>query len=149
MGYGERITQRLDPVSNSWPYAVGQGCLGLECRMEDSATQELVSFLDDAPARAQCQAERAFLRHLEGGCQVAVGVVSENVAGGEVKLSGSVWNENGSVCETAEAQGGSAVVGKALAAALTAQAEANGNGQVISRVADPLRRALPVTEGAI
>ncbi|KAB2909909.1 MAG: hydroxymethylbilane synthase [Ignavibacteriaceae bacterium] len=52
--------------------AVGQGALGLQTRAEDSATIEIVKSLHDKLIFAAVSAERAFLRELEGGCQVPI-----------------------------------------------------------------------------
>jgi hydroxymethylbilane synthase len=52
--------------------AVAQGILAVECRADDARTVELLSVLDHAPSRAAALAERAFLRRLEGGCQVPI-----------------------------------------------------------------------------
>ena len=61
--------------------AVGQGALAIEARTEDTETRRLVDFLRD-DAMADCGlAERSFLKTVEGGCQVPVGVYA--VAEGE------------------------------------------------------------------
>jgi hydroxymethylbilane synthase len=52
--------------------AVSQGALGLEVRMADGRTRELIAFLDDPVTHAAVQAERGFLARLEGGCVVPV-----------------------------------------------------------------------------
>jgi hydroxymethylbilane synthase len=55
-------------------HAVGQGALGIECRTGDEAILHLLSVLSHATTTSRCLAERAFLRELEGGCQVPIGV---------------------------------------------------------------------------
>ena len=55
-------------------HAVGQGALGIECRTSDPEILELLKVLEDTETRDRCYAERAFLRQLEGGCQVPIGV---------------------------------------------------------------------------
>ncbi|MBS0286418.1 MAG: hydroxymethylbilane synthase [Proteobacteria bacterium] len=52
--------------------AVGQGALGIECRLDDNKTRELLAFLDHAPTRAAVEAERAMNAALGGNCQVPV-----------------------------------------------------------------------------
>ncbi len=49
---------------------MGQGALGIETRGDDETTNELVRVLDDPLSRVAVTAERAFLKRLEGGCQV-------------------------------------------------------------------------------
>jgi len=67
LGLESRITERLDPKI-SLP-AVGQGVIGVECRVADSRTRRLLHALEDAPTRATIEAERAFARRLGGSCQ--------------------------------------------------------------------------------
>lgn len=70
LGFGDRVSQVLG--GSDWLPAVGQGALGIICRANDADTQSVLAMLnDDATARA-VQAERAFLRELEGGCQVPI-----------------------------------------------------------------------------
>jgi len=76
--------------------AVGQGALGIECRSNDSTAKELLQFLDDAPTRQACLAERALLRTLGGGCQVPIGAYAEN-ADGRLRLTAVVARPDGSL----------------------------------------------------
>jgi len=57
-------------------HAVGQGALGIECRDGDVKVLEILKVLEHQPSRDRCLAERSFLRELEGGCQVPIGVNS-------------------------------------------------------------------------
>jgi hydroxymethylbilane synthase len=52
--------------------AVGQGALGLEARRGDPAILALLQPLEDEDTRVTVEAERAFLRKLEGGCQLPI-----------------------------------------------------------------------------
>ncbi len=52
--------------------AVGQGALGIECRTDRKDILELLAPMEHAPTRSCVTAERAFLRRLEGGCQVPI-----------------------------------------------------------------------------
>ncbi len=52
--------------------AVGQGALALEVREDDARINELLSQLDHLSTRKCVEAERAFMRTLEGGCQVPI-----------------------------------------------------------------------------
>jgi hydroxymethylbilane synthase len=72
LGMGDRIHQVL-PVEISL-YAVGQGALGIECRADDTEVLSLLKAIEHIPTRDRVLAERAFLRELEGGCQVPIGV---------------------------------------------------------------------------
>lgn len=79
LGFTERISAAIEP-SEMLP-AVGQGALGIETRVDDALTIELLAALDHAQTRRACIAERALLRELGGGCQVPIAahaVVNEN-----------------------------------------------------------------------
>ncbi len=51
----------------------GQGALAVECRAEDAHILEALAAIDDRSARADLEAERAFLAELGGGCTLPVG----------------------------------------------------------------------------
>ena len=68
----ERI-QQVVPADVSL-HAVGQGALGIECRSGDEDILTVIKTLEHIPTAQRCYAERAFLRELEGGCQVPIGV---------------------------------------------------------------------------
>lgn len=70
LGFTDVVTELLD-VDFSIP-AIGQGALGLECRLDDQATIEALSFLNHADTAAAVAAERALLKRCEGGCQVPI-----------------------------------------------------------------------------
>lgn len=71
MGWQDVITEYLDP--HEFIPAVGQGALGIEIRENDTFMFELVSRIHDESTAVAVQAERSFLRELEGGCQVPIG----------------------------------------------------------------------------
>jgi len=50
--------------------------LGLEVRHDDEQTIGLIDFLNDEESEVTVKAERAFLKELEGGCQVPVAALS-------------------------------------------------------------------------
>lgn len=53
--------------------AMGQAALGVECK-KGSETESLLQFLNDSQAAFETACERAFVRTLNGGCQVPIGV---------------------------------------------------------------------------
>lgn len=75
-------------------HAVGQGALGIEIRDGDPEVLEVIKVLEHAPTRDRCLAERAFLRELEGGCQVPIGVNTE-IVGDQLTLTGLVASLDG------------------------------------------------------
>ncbi|MGC8652930.1 MAG: hydroxymethylbilane synthase [Candidatus Kryptoniota bacterium] len=54
--------------------AVGQGIIAVEARYEDDEIRGLLANYNSRESEIAALAERAFLRHLEGGCQVPIGV---------------------------------------------------------------------------
>ena len=75
--------------------AVAQGALGVEIRSDDDGMREVLKPLHHAPTAAAILAERAFLRGLEGGCQVPIGAFAE-VNDGRLRLSGMLASLDGS-----------------------------------------------------
>lgn len=80
LGMSDRIDRVLTTEVSL--YAVGQGALGIECRADDADVLSLLKAIEHIPTRDRTLAERAFLRELEGGCQVPIGVstkLDENI----------------------------------------------------------------------
>ncbi|MBD2016822.1 hydroxymethylbilane synthase [Microcoleus sp. FACHB-53] len=75
-------------------HAVGQGALGIECREDDAEVLQLLKALEHIPTAQRCYAERAFLRELEGGCQVPIGV-NTILEGEQLTLTGIVASVDG------------------------------------------------------
>lgn len=69
--------------------AVGQGAIAVEVRASDADALALVRAIDDAPARASVEAERAFLRRLGGGCRLPVGAYA-HIEDGVLILHGMI-----------------------------------------------------------
>jgi hydroxymethylbilane synthase len=94
LGLGERISQ-LIPFEIMLP-AVGQGAVAIEIRGDDDRTARAVAKLSHQPTRICITAERAFLRRLEGGCQVPIGAHAM-LNGDTVVLEGIVGSLDGTV----------------------------------------------------
>jgi hydroxymethylbilane synthase len=75
-------------------HAVGQGALGIECREGDTEILKIIKVLEHTPTAQRCHAERAFLRELEGGCQVPIGV-NTKIEGEQLTLTGMVASLDG------------------------------------------------------
>lgn len=69
-----RIASFIEPEV-SLP-AVGQGAVGIECRLDDMQTIELLKPLEHHKTRQRVTAERAMNLALQGGCQVPIGSYS-------------------------------------------------------------------------
>lgn len=74
--------------------AVGQGAMAVEIREEDLELKEILKVLNDEETEICATAERAFLRSLEGGCQVPIGA-NAVLQNGEIHLEGFVGSLNG------------------------------------------------------
>ena len=93
LGFERRIRSIL-PRSVMLP-AVGQGALAIECRAGDAAILSAIEFLRDAGMTTAAQAERAFLRRVEGGCQIPVGVYAEVDADGQISIDAMIASVDG------------------------------------------------------
>lgn len=92
LGYADRITEILPPEL-SLP-AIGQGAVGIECRVNDKFINDLLSKLDHEDTHVCVRAERAFLKKLEGGCQVPIAAYAQLIDG-KVVIDGLVGSLNG------------------------------------------------------
>ncbi len=132
LGLASRIRQTID-TQLSLP-AVGQGALGLECRVNDHAVLELIAPLADAATDVCIRAERAFNKTLHGGCQVPIAGFAV-LEGAEIFLQGRVGNPDGSVLLKAEVRGApenAEALGQQLAQALLDQ----GAGPLLAALYD-------------
>ena len=130
LGLGDRIHELLDP--SICLHAVGQGALGIECREGDEAVLAQIRVLEHLPTARRCLAERAFLRELEGGCQVPIGVNSR-IEGDELVLTGMVASLDGERLIRDGARGPQTdpeAIGMALAHTLKAQ----GAGEILEEI---------------
>jgi hydroxymethylbilane synthase len=93
LGWDKRISQYLE--KDVMLHAVGQGALGLECRDGDTKVIELLKSLNHLPTATRCIAERSFMRTLEGGCSVPLGV-NTDLKDQKLTLRGSVTSLDGS-----------------------------------------------------
>jgi hydroxymethylbilane synthase len=102
MGWLDRASEIL-PDDMMLP-APGQGALAVEIRSDDEAVREIAEAIDDGDSHRAATAERAFLRHLGGGCSVPVGALGE-VEGGRLRLRGLVGDAQGRRILRAELEG--------------------------------------------
>jgi hydroxymethylbilane synthase len=92
LGLGDRIHERLSP-SLLLP-SVGQGTLALETRDGDPVAADLTA-VDHPGTRAELMAERAFLSHLEGDCNVPLAALAERPSPDRIVLRGLVASPDG------------------------------------------------------
>lgn len=86
------VTERLGPPR--FLPAVGQGALGIECRVDDSATLALLAPLNDPATHRAVRAERQALADLEGGCMIPLAAWARDTEG-HLTLSASVFDPDG------------------------------------------------------
>ncbi len=98
----ERIASFIEP-EQSLP-AVGQGAVGIECRIDDARIKALLAPLEHKETRQRVLAERALNKRLEGGCQVPIGSYCV-IEGDQFWLRALVGRPDGSVMLTEEARG--------------------------------------------
>lgn len=92
LGLEAAITQVLPP--DIMLPAVGQGAIAVEIRENDNHTRELLQAIKSEETEAEVIAERAFLRELEGGCQVPIACLGR-VNGSQLLLQGLVASLDG------------------------------------------------------
>ena len=70
LGFNDRIRSQLS-TDVSLP-AIGQGAIGIECRVNDSDIENLITPLNHIETNLCVSAERAVSTSLEGGCQLPI-----------------------------------------------------------------------------
>ncbi len=113
LGLASRIVEILP--ARVMMSAVGQGALGIECRVDDARTQAEIRLLDDWASRVAVMAERALLAHLKGGCLAPIGAWGR-MENGRLQLSAVVLDAEGT--RRIEASNGAVVNDARDAAAL-------------------------------
>jgi len=128
LGFQQRIRARLEPAV-SLP-AVGQGAIAIECREGDEAVGPLIASLNHRDTSDRVRAERAFNRHLEGGCQVPLAAHAV-LQGDRIRLQGLVGATDGSRILYAETDGPREEA-EALGVALAVELLDQGAGELLA-----------------
>ncbi len=139
LGLGDRIHELIDASISL--HAVGQGALGIECRQGDADVLAQIKLLEHLPTARRCLAERAFLRELEGGCQVPIGVNSSfaeaggdaSTGGQELILTGMVASLDGSKLIRDQARG-AAEDPESIGIALALKLREQGAGEILEQI---------------
>ena len=135
LGFGNRIHQII-PGDISL-HAVGQGALGIECVEDKPEVLEIIKVLEHTTTSRRCLAERAFLRELEGGCQVPIGVNSQ-ISNEELTLTGMVASLDGKRLIRDEASG-SAADPESIGIELAGKLKQQGAGAILKEIFDEVR----------
>jgi hydroxymethylbilane synthase len=121
LGLQEKIQEYLNP--DIFIPAVGQGALGIECRIEDEKTRELIQFLNHPDTASCVHAERAMNNVLNGSCQVPIAGFA-TLTESKIILRGMVGRPDGSLVLNAQGESdrkNAEELGKQLAEELLSQ----------------------------
>jgi hydroxymethylbilane synthase len=103
LGLADKATAVLD-VDAFLP-AVGQGAIGIETRIDDARTRELLQPIDHADTASALAAERAFLAVLDGSCRTPI-AGHATVAAGRLHFRGMIVKPDGSEAHETAREGG-------------------------------------------
>jgi len=112
--------------------AVGQGALCIEMRRGDPRVARLAAALDDTATRTVVAGERAFLKRLEGGCQVPI-AAHGRLAGGVFSLTGLVAEVDGRTI-IRQSRSGAAAASQAVGVQLAEHLLALGAGEILDKL---------------
>ena len=118
LGLEDQITQVFK--ADEMIPAVGQGALAIECRADDTEMLEILAPINDEATRYAVEGERSFLRQLNGGCQVPMGVHG-TINKGQLTLKAMIASLDGKTVYEGEISGPAKkgeILGKNLAKAL-------------------------------
>jgi hydroxymethylbilane synthase len=92
LGLADATSDVLQP--DQFPYAVGQGALGIEARARDTAIVDVLQAIECKQARAEVDAERAMMHALGAGCSLPVGAFA-NWQDGRLSLLAQITSLDG------------------------------------------------------
>lgn len=127
LGFGDRITEYLD--EELMLPAVGQGALAIETRDGDTEIEAIVRALDHEATRLCCEAERALLRGLGGGCLVPIAALART-EGDHLRLKGLVASPDGARMLRGE-EGGPASDAQSIGLRLAEQLLEGGASEIL------------------
>lgn len=107
--------------------AVAQGTIGIERRKDDAICKDLLQPLHDFSTGYRLDAERAFLRTLDGSCEMPIAGLAE-LQGKSLYMRGEILRPDGSECLSHEMTGhvnDAAEIGASLAQTLLEEAGPN------------------------
>ncbi len=104
--------------------AVAQGVIGIERRQADGSTKDLLSPIHDFPTGYRVYSERAFLRTLDGSCEMPIAALAD-LSESHIRLRAEILRPDGSECLSHEITGSindGVEIGISLAQSLLADA---------------------------
>ncbi len=118
--------------------AVGQGALGIEINSKNKFAFEVVQCLQNENTLASVMAERAFLKALEGGCQVPIGAHAEVKSNG-LYLDGFVGSIDGTITFRKKLKGKKSDA-ENLGKELAKDMKKAGAGKILKEIFDVVRK---------
>ncbi len=94
LGLSHVVTEVLS--TDSVLPAVGQGAIAVEIRNDDKDTAAIVAMINDVTTFIATKSERAFLRELEGGCQVPIACLAR-IIDEDIVLEGLIASIDGQI----------------------------------------------------
>jgi hydroxymethylbilane synthase len=131
LGFDSRIREHI-ATEDSLP-AGGQGAVGIELRLADTAAADLLQPLNHAATASRVAAERAMNKRLQGGCQVPIACYAELEGEGTLFLKGLVGRTDGSLLLRAE-QRAPVAQAEALGEAVADELLAKGAAEILAEV---------------
>ena len=102
LGLGHVVTD-LMPL-DAFPPAPGQGAIGIETRIGDSAVEQMLSAIHDVPTGQALACERAFLAALDGSCRTPIAGYA-TISGGKLVFAGLIISPDGTQSHEVKAEG--------------------------------------------
>jgi hydroxymethylbilane synthase len=142
LGWREKITEIIPP-DISLP-AIGQGAIGIECRISDEWVNNLIAALNHPGTYICVKAERAFLKKLEGGCQVPI-AAHARLTDGRIVMHGLVGSISGDKIIKANIEG-DPMHAETLGIRLAEEVLSKGAKEILDEV---YRKGIPSVNGEI
>jgi hydroxymethylbilane synthase len=112
----------------------GQGALAIQIRKEDMEIESLAAPLNHKLSYLRILAERSFLRRLQGGCQLPVGVAT-HIEGDTIVIKGGIFSWRGTQ-EVKDSVSGALLKGEALGGELAEKLLGQGGAQILKEIRD-------------
>ena len=131
LGFDSRIAEHI-ATEDSLP-AGGQGAVGIELRLADTAVADLLQPLHHAATASRVVAERAMNKRLQGGCHVPIACYAELEDDDTLFLKGLVGRADGSLLLRAE-QRAPVAQAEALGEAVAEELLAQGAAEILAEI---------------
>lgn len=119
--------------ANEFMPAVGQGALGIECHEDNYQVLALLAHLEDRDSRVCIQAERSFLRKLNGGCQVPIAAHAIMTDPENINLQALVAEPNGTLLLRGQ-QAGDAIDAEKIGESVASRLLGDGADKILQKL---------------